>query len=150
MRGNVESIVAFKEQFGLLLLSDIKLRDTDLSDANNVLMEVQLSPASDLAGRTLREIDFRRRYGCFVLALNRQGEAVQQKLADIPLRRWDTLLVFGSRTRVEALLDYDDFAPLQELDIRLGLIRGWWISVLAIPTILILAAFGMSVLKAAS
>ena len=149
VRGNVESIVAFKEQFGLLLLSDIKLRDTDLSDANNVLMEVQLSPASDLAGRTLREIDFRRRYGCFVLALNRQGEAVQRKLADIPLRRWDTLLVFGSRTRVEALLDYDDFAPLQELDIRLGLIRGWWISVLAIPMILILATLGMSVLKAA-
>jgi len=149
VRGNVESIVAFKEQCGLLLLSDIKLRDTDLSDANNVLMEMQLSPTSDLAGRTLREIDFRRRYGCFVLALNRQGEAVQKKLADIPLRRWDTLLVFGSRTRVEALLDYDDFAPLQELDIRLGLIRGWWLSVLAIPAILIMTALGMPVLKAA-
>ncbi|MGH9382498.1 MAG: sodium:proton antiporter, partial [Thermoanaerobaculia bacterium] len=148
VRGGVESIVGFKEQFGLLLLSDIKLKDTDLADANNVLMEVQLAPNSTLDGRSLREIDFRRRYGCFVLALNRQGEIRREKLAAIPLRRWDTLLVFGPRARVEALLGNDDFAPLQELDISLGLSRGWWLVALAFPAIVLLAVLGMSVLKA--
>ncbi len=148
VRGGVESIVGFKEQFGLLLLSDIKLKDTDLADANNVLMEVQLAPNSTLDGRSLREIDFRRRYGCFVLALNRQGEIRREKLAAIPLRRWDTLLVFGPRARVEALLTNDDFAPLQELDISLGLSRGWWLVALAFPAIVLLAVLGMSVLKA--
>lgn len=148
VRGGVESIVAFKEQFGLLLLSDIKLKDSDLADANNVLMEVQLAPNSSLDGRSLKAIDFRRRYGCFVLALNRQGEIRREKLAAIPLKRWDTLLVFGPRTRVEGLLSDEDFAPLQEVDIPLGLSRGWWLVALAFPAIVLLSAFGMEVMTA--
>lgn len=111
-------------------------------------MEVQLAPNSTLDGRSLKEIDFRRRYGCFVLALNRQGEIRREKLAAIPLERWDTLLVFGPRTRVEGLLSDEDFAPLQEVDIPLGLARGWWLVALAFPAIVLLSAFGMSVMKA--
>jgi len=151
VRAAVEDIVSFRQQYQLLLLSDIKLHDSDLSDENNILMEVQLSPRSRLEGMTLREIDFRRRYGSFVLALDRRfGGMVQTKLAHIPLRRWDTLLVFGPRTRVEALQQLDDFTPLQELDIRLRLAQRWWVGVGAFAAVLLLAAFGvMGILKAA-
>jgi len=150
VRGGVENILSFKEHYGLLLLSDIKLEDTDLADENNILMEVQLSPRSRLEGQTLRDIDFRRRYSCFVLALDRQGDIVQSKLADISLRRWDTLLVFGPRNRMEALLQLDDFTPLQELDIRLSLSKRWWLAPAVFAGVVALAALGViSILKAA-
>lgn len=150
VRGPMEDILAFKETYSLLLLSDIKLQDSDLADRNNILAEVQISPNSQLTGATLREIDFRKRFGCFVLALQRIGGVVRDKVAFVPLKAWDTLLVFGPRQRIEALYGGGDFLPLQELSVRLGLSRRWWVGALTIPLVVLLAAFGvMSILKSA-
>ena len=127
VRGTMQDIVMFKEQQGLLLLSDIKLTDAELADQQNILAEMQLSPASTLEGMSLKEIDFRRRFGAFVLALSRAGEAMREKLGLIPLKRFDTLLVFGPRRAVEQLYKLDDFLPLQEIELRLRLHPRWWL-----------------------
>ncbi len=150
VRAAMEDILACKEQLGLLLLTDVKLSDADLSDQHTILAEVQLSPTSQLVGSTLKEIDFRRRFGCFVLALSRTGEFIHDKLAWIPLAQWDTLLIFGPRSRVEALYEIGDFVPLGERDLKLHLSPRWWIGALIIPLVAILAALGvMTILKAA-
>ena len=143
VRGTMEDIVGLKQHYGLLLLSEVKLDDWDLNDESNILMELQLTPLSRLAGQTLKTIDFRRRFGCFVLALNRTGELIHDKLALIPLKPWDTLLVFGPRARVEAVVRLDDFNPLQELDVRLHLHPRWWLSTAVIPAVMVLAATGV-------
>ncbi|HKI86061.1 MAG TPA: sodium:proton antiporter, partial [Thermoanaerobaculia bacterium] len=149
VRGAMEAILSFKEQNGLLLLTDVKLRDQDLSDENTVLVEVQVTPTSRLLSETLKSIDFRKSFGCFVLALNRTGELIRDKVASIPIKPWDTLLVFGQRSRVEALYKLEDFVPLGELDLQIHLAPRWWISALAIPIAVLLAALGvMSILKA--
>jgi len=150
VRGTMADIVLFKEQQQLLLLSDIKLSDADLADADNVLAEMQLSPSSTLEGVSLREVDFRRRFGAFVLALSRTGELIRDKLALIPLQRWDTLLVFGPRRSVEQLYKLDDFQPLQEVDLRLRLHRRWWLHAAAlVGTIVAATFFDVPLLKAA-
>jgi di/tricarboxylate transporter len=150
IRGAMTDIVAFKEQRGLLLLSDTKLDDADIADENNILAEVQLSPLSLLIGQTLEEIDFRKRYGCFVLALDRTGEMIRDKLAWVSLKPWDTLLVFGPRQRVEGLQGIDDFMPLKELSVRLGLTKKWWVAAVTLPAVVLLAAFGVvGILEAA-
>lgn len=149
VRGGMEEIMRFREQYGLQLLTDIKLHDSDLADESNVLFEVQLSPVSSLVGRNLKDLDFRRRYGCFVLALNRTGELIRDRLASIALKQWDTLLVFGPRTRIEALSQLEDFVPLQEVEIKLRLPRLWWMPVVILPVVVAFAATGvMSILKA--
>ncbi len=150
VEGAVEDIVSFREQKGLLLLTDVKLDDAELSDRNTILAEMQLSPTSSLVGSTLKDIDFRRTFGCFVLALGRTGESIRKKLGKIELKQWDTLLVFGPRTRIEALYQKRDFVPLGELDIPINLSKGWWIDVAIIPLVVLVAALGwMSILKAA-
>jgi di/tricarboxylate transporter len=150
LEGAMEDILSFKERFGLLLLTDVKLDDSDLSDENTILAEVQLSPTSRLVGSNLKELDFRRSYGCFVLALGRTGASIRRKLAHIPLKHWDTLLVFGPKSRVEALYQREDFLPLGEFNLRFRLSRKWWISAVMIPLVVLLAATGvMSILKAA-
>lgn len=150
IRGAMQDIVAFKEQRGLLLLSDTKLDDADIADANNILAEVQLSPMSRLIGQTLQEVEFRKRYGCFVLALNRTGEVMRDKLAWVALKPWDTLLVFGPRQRVEGLQGLEDFMPVKELTVRLGLTKRWWVAAITLPVVVLLAASGaMGILEAA-
>lgn len=150
VRGSMEDLVALKAHHGVLLLTDIKLDDADLADDNNVLSEFQLSPISRLVGETLSGIDFRKRYGSFVLALNRTGEVIREKVAFVPLKPWDTLLVFGPRQRVEGLQSLEDFIPLQELSMRLRLTRRWWVSAAVIPVVVALAAAGvMPIVEAA-
>jgi di/tricarboxylate transporter len=150
VRGPMENILTLKETFGLLLLTDIKLGDADLSDEHTILAEVQLHPSSQLVGATLKQIDFRRRYGSFVLALRRTGELIRDKLARIPLLPWDTLLIFGPHSRVEALYEMDDFVPLGERDLKIQLAYRWWINILIIVAVVLLAATGlMPILKTA-
>lgn len=150
VRAVMEDILAFKERFGLLLLTDTKFGDQELSDENTILAEFQLAPASRLVGRTLKEIDFRRRFGCFVLALRHTGDLLREKIARIPLRKWDTLLVFGPHTRVEALNESDDFVALGESDLKIRLAPRWWISAGIMVLVVLLAATGtMPILKAA-
>jgi di/tricarboxylate transporter len=149
VRGAVEDILAFKERYALLLLTDIKLNDSDLSDQGTILAELQLSPQSSFIGSNLKELDFRRRSGAFVLALNRTGEFIRDKIAMIPLKPWDTLLVFGPRSRVEALAESEDFAALEEREVRLRLTPRWWLPVTVILLVVGLAALGIiSILKA--
>jgi len=150
VRGAMDDILACKEHYGLLLLSDIKLDDEDLSDASNILIEIQLAPTSRLIGRTLKDIDFRKRYGCFVLALKRPGGTIRDKLAFVPLQQWDTLLVFGPRLRIDALNQMEDFTPLQEVPVRLRLTPRWWLSAAVIPAVVLLAALGWMPILSAS
>jgi di/tricarboxylate transporter len=62
--------------------------------------EVVVGIDSPLAGRTLKEVGFREEYRAVALALHRSGERFQGKLAEVPLRAGDTLiLVAGPRFR---------------------------------------------------
>ena len=150
VRGTMEDIVFFKEQQQLLMLSDIKLTDADLAGEETVLAEVQLSPASTLEGMSLAEIDFRRRFGAFVLALARTGESMREKLSRIALKRWDTLLLFGSRRSLEQIYQLDDFLPLQEVDLRIRLHPRWWLHAAALVGVVVAATFGGVPLLAAA
>ena len=146
----MDDIVSFRDHYGLRLRTETKIGERDLSDQNNIMAEIQLSPVSRLTGSTIRDLDFRRRFGCFVLALNRTGDPIREKLAHIVLHNWDTLLVFGPRSRIEALYETEDFIPLQQ-DVKLRLVipRRWWLAVVIIPIVVIVAATGVtSILKA--
>jgi di/tricarboxylate transporter len=144
VRGDVEDIIAFREEYGLLLLTDVKISDADLSDRHNVLAEVQVTPLSNLVGKTLQETEFRRRSGCFVLALNRTGETILDRVARVRIRAWDLLLVFGPRTRVEALYEDEGFLAIGEREMPLHLPPGWWLSPLVIVSVVLLSALGLT------
>ena len=150
VRGGMDDILSLRDHYELQLLTDTKLDDKDLADEDNILFEVQLSPLSRLVGQSLIDADFRRIHSVFVLALNRTGEVIRERLASIPLQQWDTLLLFGPRTRVEALSQLDDFVPLQELDVKLRLPKLWWLPLAIIPIVVLVAATGLASILEAS
>ena len=78
------------------------------------LVEAVLSPFSNLAGKTLRELNFRFKYGLSVLAIWREGRAYRSNLRDKPLRFGDALLLYGPRKRLRMLGSEPDFLVLTE------------------------------------
>lgn len=78
------------------------------------VVEAVLSPRSSLAGRTLREVGFRDRYGLTVLALWREGRPIRTRLADLPLREGDGLLIQGPRKALQTLRSDRDFILFDE------------------------------------
>ena len=68
------------------------------------LVEVTLAPRSYFEGSSLRDVDFREKYGLTVLALWRGGEPVERDIASEPLRMGDVLLVEGAWARIRVLM----------------------------------------------
>lgn len=101
------------ERYGLTLRSDAAL-DQALVSTDYPMVEVLLAPRSEMQAKTLREIRLRERYGIQALALWREGLAVQQDIAEIPLRHGDALLVQGPRREIN-MLRYDrNFVVLEQ------------------------------------
>ena len=146
---SVDKLQAFRADQKVLLLTDIKMNDNELADNENILMEAMISPNSSLAGSSLMEVDFRRRYGLFVLALRRYRELMRTKVAHVKLKHFDTLLIFGSRTRMAALNTDPNFIILEELDTKLHKIKFWWLAVAIIPIVVGVAALNvLSIMEA--
>ncbi len=78
------------------------------------LAEVTLAPRSSLAGKTLRDINFRERYDLSVLAIWREGSTLRDALAEIPLKFGDALLMQGKPQRIQLLRNDRDFLVLEE------------------------------------
>ncbi|MBC8449833.1 MAG: SLC13 family permease [Chloroflexi bacterium] len=86
----------------------------DLESERVGLVEAVLSPHTTLVGRTLRQLDFREKYGLSVLAIWRQGRAYRSDLRDMALRFGDALLLYGPREKFKVLGREPDFLLLAE------------------------------------
>jgi di/tricarboxylate transporter len=78
------------------------------------VLEAILSPQTTLERKTLRQINFREKFGLNVLALWRRGQAYRSNLRDVELRFGDALLLFGLRSKLELLGREPDFIVLTE------------------------------------
>ena len=77
-------------------------------------IETVLSPHSNLAGKTLRQLHFREKYGLSVLAIWRQGKIYYADLRNMALNFGDALLIYGTRTRLQVLGREPDFIVLTQ------------------------------------
>lgn len=77
------------------------------------LVEALAAPHSQALGRTLRELEFRSRYGYTVLALSRDGRSYRTNVGDLPLKMGDSLLMIGSRAKLKRLQKSPDFIVLE-------------------------------------
>ena len=143
VRLNLSEILKFKDEMNLLLLTDVKMTQQELSGENHVLIETIVSQGSSIIGKTLKEIDFRRRYYGFVLAIRRHSENLMQKIARIRLKFSDTLLIMIPKSKISELKATTDLILMEELDVSLRYEKYWWLSILVIPLIMFLAAFNI-------
>ncbi|UGB44988.1 hypothetical protein LQ772_13460 [Frateuria edaphi] len=84
-------------------------------DSGRHFVEVVLSRLAPVIGRSVRDSQFRERYGAVVLAINRHGRELREKLGEVVLQSGDTLLL---ETKPDFVLRHDqshDFAMLNRV-----------------------------------
>jgi di/tricarboxylate transporter len=120
MQGRVQDILKIKTAAGLEIKADFKLSDTLLENREIELFEVMVLRSSEFAGRTLKGLRFRQRFGVTALAINRHGVTFLSKISAVTLRFGDVLLVQGPRVQVEQLAADGNILLLEDVTERRG------------------------------
>ena len=94
--GNIARVVDLHRISGLRPVADAALPPQ--SEPDRSFYEAVIGGNSELVGSTLRESEFRTRFGGAVVAIHRSGEHVPGNLGDVPLRAGDVLLVLAPST----------------------------------------------------
>jgi len=143
VQGTVEDLLELRNKEGIELLPDVKLTDTELRSGGLEMAEGLVAPTSALIGRTLQEVDFRSRFGGFVLAVRRVGETLRQRIASVRFKFADSLLILIPRHKLEDLRRSDDVMIVSELSSHLWRGRFWWLVLVLLPAAVALAALDL-------
>ncbi len=109
-----ESIATLQSLHYLRIDTEAHPSQADMESERVGMLQVVIAPQSTLPGKTLRDSNFREKYGLSVLAIWRAGTTKRSGLRDMQLRFGDALLVFGPRERLNLLATEPDFLPLTE------------------------------------
>jgi len=114
VKGKIEDLRTIQGLQNLLIETDTQPDLGELETDETGLIEAVLSPRSTLAGKAIRELNFRSRYGLTILAIWREGRAYRSHLRDMKLRLGDALLLFGPRRRLVQFGAEPEFLVLSE------------------------------------
>ena len=94
IRSNVEKIKAMKDHLRVeFTATNLRISESTMPTGNTTIMELVITSGSEFEGKTLRELDFRRRYRAIPLAIIHKEEIVHEKLHDIPLNSGDLVMI---------------------------------------------------------
>ncbi len=115
VHSNAEKLIKMKDNFKLQTRAEAIIDDRKMSSDEVKLIETLVPPRSSLVGRTLLTSDFLRRFKCIVLAIQRRGKIVKERLENIHLDDGDTLLLQCDKENVDRLLNSRDLVVTNEL-----------------------------------
>lgn len=117
VEGSLETLMQVRDKLGLAIEAEEKF-DRIQPDEEVHIFEAVLAPRSPLINTTLRQVEFRERYGFTAMAIWRQGEVITERLRDVRLRFGDMLLLQGPAHRQAALLNGNEFLVLESVPIE--------------------------------
>jgi di/tricarboxylate transporter len=84
-----------------------------LTSFDVTLLEMILAPHSTYVGKTIKDMNFRRKYGFTAAALFRRGRSYRTDVGDMPLEMGDSLLMIGAPERIHDLRINPDIVILE-------------------------------------
>ena len=87
--------------------------DGHVSPRGVSFVEVALAPHSKVEGQTLRDLEFRKRYGFTAVALLRGKRSYRTDVGSFNLNPGDSILLVGERDRLRDLRNNNDFIVLE-------------------------------------
>ncbi len=115
VRGKLRELMRLRDSAKLELNVEFKLRDETLQTEDLRLVQALVAPGSDLIGSTLKELDFRNRFKALVLAIQRRGATIQDKLNSVRFRLGDALLIQAHEEQIRALRSDENLIVLDEV-----------------------------------
>lgn len=115
VRASLDDLLAIREDEGLAILPARKLAGT-LGEGNDIGMsEAVVAPGSPLIGHSLKEVNFRQRYGAIAIGIRRHGQPMFSKLGHQTMMTGDVLLVLGRKGALRDMQRSPDFVMLHEV-----------------------------------
>ncbi|UCG53903.1 MAG: SLC13 family permease [Dehalococcoidia bacterium] len=115
LNGNVKTLIEIQAKYGLEILKDVKVRDQQLSSHDLRMNEVLIPPNSRLIGQTIQASGYFYRAHSAVLAIQRRGRIIRERLGDIKLLSGDTLLIQSHKDDLSTLLNSPNVIVTNEL-----------------------------------
>lgn len=115
VEGPLEEVMKVRETTGIEIKADVRLQDHDLEGGKIQMVEVLLTPQCPLIDRSLKDVNFRWRYGISALAIYRHGQSLRDKVGKVPLQLGDVLLVQGPQDRIDFLRREPGFWILEDV-----------------------------------
>lgn len=113
-KGVLEGVMGISETEGI----DVRGNDDEslegIRTESALLMEGIIGPESSMTGKSLKELNFRQRFGVLILAVHRRGRNLRERFEDEKLAFGDTLLVQGPAEKMNQLFQQRDFINLSE------------------------------------
>jgi len=91
--GRRESVVRFAEDYGLRIKPEMDVFSEVLSAASAGIAEVVIPPDSSVIGKSIREIEIRKKHDATVLAVFRADDVIDTDLPELTLQSGDTLVL---------------------------------------------------------
>lgn len=118
VRGSRNNLLNIKDERGVEILADFKFNSSNLEkDINNEaekIAEVLILSNSRLIGATLKDLRFRQRYNCTVLAIRRGQELIRERLGKVTLKFGDLLLIQAPKESFIGLQTTRELLVLEE------------------------------------
>jgi di/tricarboxylate transporter len=150
VEGSREEVLKVKDVAGIEIRPETKIAEGDLRSGDAGLVEAIVLPRSPLIGRTLKSFQFRQRFGLQVLAIDRHGETLRDKLSDVRLRMGDLLLLQGERSNIAAVEGGNAFRILGAIEGKRPNVQRALVSVLIFAGALAAGAAGLMPLALAT
>ncbi|MEO3434242.1 SLC13 family permease [Inquilinus sp. CAU 1745] len=134
----VAGLLALRERAGVVLDPEEELRE--VTTRSTVLVEGVVGPRSRYLGHRMRDLNIRRRYGVYKLAIYRQGENLRDPFDRVRLEVGDSLLLEGPPEGISRLIEAGDLINLTEPQEKPFRLRKAPIAIAAVLGVVVLAS----------
>jgi di/tricarboxylate transporter len=153
VRTTPEELVSVRQE-AKLELHPVKLYGTDGkgtpdeknngdTDGTDMFVQAMVAPKSDLVGRSIGDLDFRRRYGALVVGLWRKDGWLSQEMAKVKLRANDVLVLEGDQEALARVANDNAFLMMVPFHAEPKLRRKASLAGLIMLATILLAAFNL-------
>ena len=112
VEASADAIASLHDDPGLDLNAVVRFAQHVEGEGESQLVQALVAPGSEFIGRSVRELDFARRFHSVVAGLWRRHDAVSLRLADARLKEGDLLVLWGRASQFAALATHHGFLLL--------------------------------------